>query len=100
MENIIQSDRLSKNTIKVYKSHLRRLNRNQPILSLDFLRDYDSIQTILDFYPYNTRRGMISAIVVLLKEVIKRDSNYNYLYNIYKEMLSNHSSSGINAPVS
>jgi hypothetical protein len=72
---------------KLYIANLTRLN-GEPIKTLKFLSDVDSIKEKLDKYKPNTQRSYIISIVSLLKSLKdKQPKKYGKLYDSYYQIL-------------
>ena len=94
LENFINNKDLTKKTKQVYIANLRKLNNFKPLEDdLTFLTNYNGIHKFLQAYSYQTQRSILTSIVVLLEEVVKRDNNYDYLYNYWKEFFAGFQSS-------
>ena len=68
MDLLITSHRpnLSNSSLKVYLSALRKLNDNQPVQSITYLLDYDSIIEKLVPKSNNTKKSYLTAVGVAL----------------------------------
>jgi len=72
---------------KLYIANLTRLS-GEPIKTLKFLSDVDSIKEKLDKYKPNTQRSYIISIVSLLKSLKdKQPKKYGKLYDSYYQIL-------------
>jgi hypothetical protein len=69
-ETLFDGKTISESSKNLYLKNLVRLNGNQPIKNLNFLKDVEAIQKKLDELKPNTRRTYIIAIVSLLKSMI------------------------------
>ena len=78
----LKAKEISTSSLNLYMKNLLRLNDNQPIKNLNFLKDLESIlEKIKDKKP-NTRRTYIISIVSLLKQEPKMKSLYDKYYTI------------------
>lgn len=56
-------------SLKNYQNHLKSLSlkvTQDPFKNLDFLKDYDKVKFFLEQYKFNTRRALVTAVVVAL----------------------------------
>ena len=99
---IIKANRpeLKPNSLKIYLSALKKLNDNQPITSINFLKDFDSIMNKLDGKSQNTKKSYLNAVVVAL-QALKEDKELIEKYvkmrdgfqNEYIELVKSHKKS-------
>jgi len=85
----LRREGIRESTLKVYLSNLSTLNNKQPIENLDFLRDMDSVASIIEKYSTPTKRNYISTIMVALSIYDGGDTwdLWRPLYNKYKKQL-------------
>ena len=80
---------LSQNSIKLYVRNLEKLNDNQPLKNLNFLKDISAIMEKLTSKKDNTIRAYLISISVALS-VIKGDNKVlNKLFDEYHKMMLN-----------
>jgi hypothetical protein len=81
----MEEKKLSPNSIKMYIRNLEKLNNNQPLKSLAFLKDTTDITEKLANYKENTKRGYYISIVSALsldKGTKAKEKLYNTYYNL------------------
>lgn len=77
---------LAQSSIKLYLRNLEKLNDNQPLKNLNFLKDPASIQEKLAKYKENTKRGYLISICSVLS--LDKDSKpKKKLYDQYFQMM-------------
>eukprot|EP01050_Picozoa_sp_SAG11_P033652 SAG11_NODE_11526_length_754_cov_10.483969_1_plen_80_part_10 len=71
---IIKASRpeLKPNSLKIYLSALKKLNNNQPITSIDFMKDHEGIMKKLENKSKNTKKSYLNAVIVAL-QALKED---------------------------
>ena len=99
---IIKASRpeLKPNSLKIYLSALKKLNNNQPITSIDFMKDYEGIIKKLENKSKNTKKSYLNAVIVAL-QALKEDKELIDKYvqlrdgfqNDYIEMVKAHKKS-------
>eukprot|EP01047_Picozoa_sp_COSAG01_P114762 COSAG01_NODE_43428_length_430_cov_0.489426_1_plen_143_part_11 len=99
---IIKANRpeLKPNSLKIYLSALKKLNDNQPITSINFLKDFDSVMNKLEGKSQNTKKSYLNAVVVAL-QALKEDKELIEKYvkmrddfqNEYIELVKSHKKS-------
>jgi len=76
---------LSENSLKLYEANLKRLNNNEPIKNLNFLKDTESIIKQIKDKKDTTARSYIIAICSILKNDPKMKKQYDIYYNLLIE---------------
>lgn len=76
---------LSENSLKLYEANLKRLNGNQDIKNLNFLKDTESIIKQIKEKKDTTARSYIIAICSILKNDVKMQKQYDIYYNLLIE---------------
>jgi len=76
----LKAKQISESSLNLYMKNLLRLNDNQTIKNLNFLKDIDSILERIKEKKPNTRRTYIISIVSLLKQEPKMKSLYDKYY--------------------
>eukprot|EP01050_Picozoa_sp_SAG11_P031364 SAG11_NODE_9714_length_886_cov_140.800508_2_plen_141_part_01 len=99
---IIKASRpeLKPNSLKIYLSALKKLNNNQPITSIDFMKDHEGIMKKLENKSKNTKKSYLNAVIVAL-QALKEDKELIDKYvqlrdgfqNDYIEMVKAHKKS-------
>lgn len=77
---------LAQSSIKLYLRNLEKLNDNQPLKNLNFLKDPASIQAKLEKYKENTKRGYLISICSVLS-LDKGTKPKQKLYDQYFQMM-------------
>ena len=87
-ESLIKKDRpeIKDNSIRSYLITLRKLNNNNALIDLKFLKDYDQILKILEPLKLTTKRNYISSILVILRAYNKK--SFDKVKEQYKKLLS------------
>ena len=87
-EELIRKDRpdIKDNSIRSYLISLRKMNNNQALTDLKFLKNYKKIVEFLDKFALSTKRNYISSILVILKGYNKK--SYDDVLEKYKKLLS------------
>ena len=85
MDLLITSHRpnLSNSSLKVYLSALRKLNDDQPVQSITFLLDYDSIIEKLIPKSNNTKKSYLTAVGVALQAAQGKSNKYEEIIKKY-----------------
>lgn len=78
--------KLSPSSIKLYVRNLEKLNDDQPLKTLTFLKDPAVIATKLEHYKENTKRGYLISIVSTLA-LDKSNKAKQALYDSYYKMM-------------
>lgn len=88
LKDLIKSDRpdIKENSLRAYLISLRKMNQNNEIENLTFLKDYDNIIEFLGKFKLPTKRNYISAILVVLRAYNK--STYDEVLQKYREYLT------------
>lgn len=76
---------LSENSLKLYQANLKRLNNNEPIKNLNFLKDTESIIKQIKDKKDTTARSYIIAICSTLKNDTKMQKQYDIYYKLLIE---------------
>lgn len=76
---------LSEGSLKLYEANLKRLNKNQEIKNLNFLKDTESIIKQIKDKKDTTARSYIIAICSTLKNDVKMKKPYDIYYNLLIE---------------
>jgi len=76
---------LSEGSLKLYESNLKRLNNNEPVKNLNFLKDTDSIIKKIKDKKDTTARSYVIAICSILKNDPKMKKQYDTYYNLLIE---------------
>lgn len=76
---------LSEGSLKLYEANLKRLNNNQEIKNLNFLKDTESIIKQIKEKKDTTARSYIIAICSTLKNDPKMKKQYDMYYNLLIE---------------
>ena len=70
LENLSQElknkKQVSDSTIQAYLRNLKKLNNDEPIKNLNFLKDTEAVQQRLANYKENTKRNYLISIVSIL----------------------------------
>ena len=92
-----QRPELSDSSLKVYLSALKKLNNNEPIKNIEYLKDFDSIVSKMESKSDNTKKGYLNVVIVTLlalnqpKELIKKYEELRDRYqNEYSDMVASH----------
>ena len=87
-EELIRADRpdIKDNSLRAYLISLRKMNKNEALTDLKFLKDYDTIITFLEKFKLPTKRNYISSILVVLRAYNK--SSYDEVLMRYREYLT------------
>ena len=87
-EELIRKDRpdIKDNSLRSYLITLRKLNNNQALSDLKFLKDYDEILKILEPLALTTKRNYLSSILVVLRAYKKK--SYDGVLEQYKKLLA------------
>lgn len=80
--NNLKNKPLSESSFKLYISNLKRLNENNEIKNLSFLKNVSSILEKIKDYKPNTRRTYLISIVSLLKQEPKMTPLYDKYYKL------------------
>ena len=87
LNEIFGGKSITESSKRLYIANLTRLS-GEPIKTLKFLSDVDSIKEKLDKYKPNTQRSYIISIVSLLKSLKeKQPKKYGKLYDSYYQIL-------------
>jgi len=85
----LQDKSLSPNSIKLYVRNLEKLNNNEPLKNLNFLKDSNNILSKLNDKKDNTVRAYLISISVALS-VVKGDNKIlNKLFDEYHKLMLN-----------
>jgi hypothetical protein len=76
---------LSEGSLKLYQANLKRLNNNQEVKNLNFLKDIESIIKQIKEKKDTTARSYIIAICSTLKNDPKMKKQYDTYYNLLIE---------------
>jgi hypothetical protein len=76
---------LSEGSLKLYEANLKRLNNNQDVKNLNFLKDTESIIKQIKEKKDTTARSYIIAICSTLKNDSKMKKQYDIYYNLLIE---------------
>lgn len=79
---------LAQSSIKLYLRNLEKLNDNQPLKNLNFLKDVPAITAKLERYKENTKRGYLISICSVLS-LDKGTKQKQKLYDQYFELMMN-----------
>jgi len=87
-EELIRKDRpnIKDNSLRSYLITLRKLNNNQALIDLKFLKDYDQILKILEPLKLTTKRNYLSSILVVLRAYNKK--SFDKVLDQYKKLLA------------
>jgi hypothetical protein len=87
-ESLIKKDRpnVKDNSIRSYLITLRKLNNNQALIDLNFLKDYDNIIEKLEKLKLTTKRNYLSSILVILRAYNKK--SFQKVLDKYKKLLA------------
>tara|TARA_R110001599_G_scaffold219852_2_gene418166 strand:- start:227 stop:1153 length:927 start_codon:yes stop_codon:yes gene_type:complete len=87
-ESLIKKDRpeIKDNSIRSYLITLRKLNNNQALSDLKYLKDYDQILKILEPLALTTKRNYLSSILVILRAYNKK--SFDKVLDQYKKLLA------------
>jgi hypothetical protein len=85
LDKLFQEKNITSSSRNLYVRNLTRLNDEQSIKNINFLKDPQEIQKKLEKYKSNTRRSYYIAIVSLLKILSSQPNGKKYkkLYDIY-----------------
>lgn len=81
----LQGRGISESSLNLYKRNLERLNDNQPIKNLTFLKDTEEIIKKIKEKKPTTARSYIIAICSTLKDDVKMKKYYEIYYNLLCE---------------
>lgn len=76
---------LSDGSLKLYESNLRRLNNNQDVKNLNFLKDTENIIKQIKEKKATTARSYVIAICSILKNEPKMQKQYKIYYDLLNE---------------
>eukprot|EP01051_Picozoa_sp_SAG22_P034095 SAG22_NODE_15284_length_352_cov_1.003953_1_plen_85_part_00 len=79
MDLLITSHRpnLSSSSLKVYLSALRKLNDDQPPISVNYLLDVDRILKLIENKSNNTKKSYLTAVGVALQAAQGKSDKYD-----------------------
>jgi hypothetical protein len=80
LEDLFSNKTISESSKNLYMSNLKRLNLNQPIVNLEFLKNSDNIVSLVSKYKPATKRSFVISVI----SVVKSDSD---LYKTYFDLL-------------
>lgn len=83
--NNLKNKPISESSLKLYLTNLKRLNNNEEIKNLTFLKNVNSILDKIKDYKPNTRRTYLISIVSLLKQEPKMAALYDKYYKLLME---------------
>jgi hypothetical protein len=95
IENKLIGRGLSENSLKLYEANLKRLNNNEPIKNLNFLKDTETIINKIKEKKDTTARSYIIAICSIIKNDPKLKKQYDIYYKLmieYNDKLKNNNS--------
>lgn len=81
MDLFKNNERLSASSKKLYAHNLKKLNDNEPVNNLNFLKHYGVIDAKLEKISPNTRRSYIIAIVSATKGIDRLSKVNKYYYD-------------------
>ena len=81
LTDLLKDKPISELSKRLYIRNLHKLNQNQPVVNLDFLKNTDEILNIISKYKPTTKRSFIIAII----SVVKNDPE---LYKTYFDLLT------------
>ena len=81
LTDLLKDKPISELSKRLYIRNLHKLNQNQPVVNLDFLKNTDEILNIISKYKPTTKRSFIIAII----SVVKNDPE---LYKKYFDLLT------------
>jgi hypothetical protein len=83
---LLNEKKLAESSIKLYLRNLEKLNDNQPLKNLNFLKDVSTITDKLKDYKENTKRGYLISITSVLS-LDKSNKNRKKLYEDYFKLM-------------
>lgn len=83
----LQDKNLSQNSIKLYIRNIEKLNNNQPLKNLNFLKDKESILDKIKDKKDNTKRAYLISISVCLSVIKGENKILNKLFDEYHKMM-------------
>ena len=88
MDLLITSHRpnLSSSSLKVYLSALRKLNDNQPPVSVNYLLDVYRILKLIESKSNNTKKSYLTAVGVALQAAQGKSDKYDKVIKKYEEI--------------
>eukprot|EP01051_Picozoa_sp_SAG22_P004374 SAG22_NODE_232_length_14402_cov_58.042159_4_plen_137_part_00 len=88
MDLLITSHRpnLSSSSLKVYLSALRKLNDDQPPISVNYLLDVDNILKLIENKSNNTKKSYLTAVGVALQAAQGKSDKYDKVIKRYEEI--------------
>ena len=85
LNRLIEKSRphLKASSIENYSRNIKKLNNNEPVEDLDFLKDTDKIKNLIKDYSPTTQRNLITSVIVILKSIDESEK----ILKIYSEEL-------------
>lgn len=84
----LKNKELTNSSINLYLRSLEKLNNDEPLKNLNFLKDPENILKKLENYKENTKRSYLIAITSILS-TDKNTKTKEKLYNAYLDMVKN-----------
>ena len=85
-QKLINDKKLAPSSVKLYLRNLEKLNDNQPLKNLNFLKDSNAIVEKLQHYKENTKRGYFISITSVLS-LDKSTKAKQKLYDEYFKLM-------------
>ena len=87
LEDLFENKTISDSSKNLYMSNLKRLNLNQPIVDLEFLKNSDDIVSLVSKYKPSTKRSFIISVISVIKDDVEMYKTYfNLLVKINQEV--------------
>ena len=83
LERLYGSKSLSPATYDKYSKNLIKLNDNELVTNINFLKDYDTIIEKMSDYSMNSRRNALISIVSAISSLKKRTKKWEEVYQKY-----------------
>ena len=87
-QKLLNDKKLAQSSVKLYLRNLEKLNDNQPLKNLTFLKDVEKITEKLVPYKENTKRGFLISITSVLS-LDKSSKMKQKLYDDYFKLMMN-----------
>ena len=81
--DLLKSKNIKDSSIKLYLSNLKRLNNNNDIKTLTFLKNSKKVLDFINTKSENTKRTYLISICTVLSLDPKFKKNYDEIYNAY-----------------
>lgn len=87
-QKLLNDKKLASSSVKLYLRNLEKLNDNQPLKNLNFLKDVKTITDKLNHYKENTKRGYyisITSVLSLDKSTKAKQKLYDEYFKLMME---------------